>query len=248
LPEYIWGFLLSNHVDLLAKLIPGTKPLAKFGEVNATTTAAEADEYGQYLTEKNKSECLKVVNTGTIDRYVSQWGNIEMTHARERYLTPYLPLKAAGVNKRRKEMYKLPKVIFAKMAKTCEALIDTFGEFASFNTNCFYRPTDDLDIRFVGAFCNSKLFMFFYTQFFSALRMSGGYFQFQAPQLRVVPFKCPTPNEQASIAALADRIIKAKRTNPDADTSSIEAEIDLLIYKLFALTPDEANIVEEAIR
>ena len=82
------------------------------------------------------------------------------------------------------------------MAKTCEATLDQNGEYASLNTNCLYRPTDDLTLEYICAFCNSKLFMFIYEQFFGALRMSGGYFQFQSPQLRVMPIKVIPPKEQ----------------------------------------------------
>ena len=83
----------------------------------------------------------------------------------------------------------LPMIVsFAKMAKECEALLDLDGEYASINTNCFYSPNSETELEFVGAFCNSKLFMFIYDLFFGALRMSGGYYQFQAPQLRVIPF------------------------------------------------------------
>jgi hypothetical protein len=44
-----------------------------------------------------------------------------------------------------------------------------------------YHPSGNLTLEYICAFCNSKVFMFIYEQFFGALRMSGGYFQFQAP-------------------------------------------------------------------
>lgn len=84
-------------------------------------------------------------------------------------------------------MYRAPKLIFAKMAKECEALMDEGGEFASLNTNCFYAPCSGVDIKAVCGVGNSRVFTFLYHVFFASLRMSGGFYPFQAPQLRVMP-------------------------------------------------------------
>ncbi len=248
LPENIWGFVLSPNAVLLPKLIDLAEPLARLGEINATSTASESEEYGAFLSNKPQAGALKVVNTGTIDRYASLWGHTEMTHQGETFLTPYLPLCKAGVNERRVEMYKSPKVIFAKMAKTCEAFIDENGEFASLNTNCFYRPRNDVLLKYVGGFVNSRMFMFLYDLFFGALRMAGGYYQFQAPQLRVIPVKKPNTQQQSELAKLVDKILAAKRADPSADTSAWEREIDQLVYRLYGLTPEEIKIVEEGLK
>ena len=48
----------------------------------------------------------------------------------------------------------------------------------------------------------------------------------------------------ATIAALVDRILAAKKADPAADTKELEAEIDALVYKLYGLTDDEIAIVE----
>ncbi len=248
LPENIWGFLLSKYVQLLPKVTKDAKPLARLGEVNATSTAAEADEYGEFLTSSRSRDGLKVINTGTIDPYTALWGLCEMTHAGRKYLTPYLPVSKAGVNERRLRMYRSPKVVFAKLAKTCEAVIDADGEFASINTNCFYRPQPDISLKYIGGVCNSRMFMFLYDLFFGALRMSGGYYQFQSPQLRVIPIANADRQQQKVIEGLVDAILDAKAKNRDADTTEFEREIDQQVYALYGLTPEEIRIVEEASR
>jgi len=162
LTENIWGFLLSNNVNLLSKIIIGTEPLEKFGKINATSTAGEAEQYGKYFVNEPLPNSLKVINTGTIDQYESLWGKREMTHARSKFLTPYLPLEEASVSTHRKNIYLSPKIIFAKMAKICEAYLDLNGEYASVNTNCFYQPKSNISLQFICGFCNSRLFMFLY--------------------------------------------------------------------------------------
>jgi len=46
----------------------------------------------------------------------------------------------------------------------------------------------------------------------------------------------------------SDGILAAKRSNPQADTSAWEREIDHLVYQLYDLTPEEIAIVEESTR
>ena len=62
LPEYIWGFLLSNNAGLLYKMLEGTSQLKTIGEINATSTAAEADEYGVHITEARSEFSMKIVD------------------------------------------------------------------------------------------------------------------------------------------------------------------------------------------
>ena len=48
----------------------------------------------------------------------------------------------------------------------------------------------------------------------------------------------------AQIEALVDKILAAKKQNPQTDTSHWELEIDKLVYELYGLTEEEIRIVE----
>ena len=61
-----------------------------------------------------------------------------------------------------------------------------------------------------------------------------------------LPIPDVSPEQQAPIIELVDQILDAKRTDPDADVSELEDEIDEIVYLLYDLTPDEIQIVEEA--
>ncbi|MFH1670076.1 MAG: Eco57I restriction-modification methylase domain-containing protein, partial [Patescibacteria group bacterium] len=244
LPEYIWGFLLSTSIELLLKLTKGTSMLSDVAKINASSTAGEADDYGRHIEDRPSKDSMKVVNTGTIERFHSLWGKTEFTHARQKFLTPYLPMNKARVNDRRRELYESQKLIFAKMAKSCEAFYDVEGEYASINTNCLYGMKDGTPLGFMAGYCNSKLFMFFYDQYFGSLRMSGGYYQFQSPQLRVLPFKNPGKSTYRCVCELVEKILAAKKRDQGADTTAWEREIDRLVYELYGLTEDEIAIVE----
>ena len=59
-----------------------------------------------------------------------------------------------------------------------------------------------------------------------------------------MPIPYANPKEQQLTINLVDRILNVKRDNPNADTSSLEQQIDLLVYHLYGLTYDEVLIVD----
>lgn len=59
-----------------------------------------------------------------------------------------------------------------------------------------------------------------------------------------LPVKDINKNLQQPIISLVDRILLIKKQDPQADTSSLEHKIDLLVYDLYGLTPEEIAIVE----
>ena len=73
--------------------------------------------------------------------------------------------------------------------------------------------------------------------------MSGGYLNIGTRELENFPIPAATKSQQQEIITLVDQILEAKKTDPSADTSSIESKIDQLVYKLYSLTDDEIKIV-----
>ncbi len=205
LPDQIWGFLLSNGIDLIKRIGTNTVPLFRIADVGASTTAAEADTYSEAILEagvdSSNLRTMPIVNTGVIDRYVSLWGINLLTHQGKQFLRPVLLLNSPEVSERRREQYMQAKLIIAKVALRIEALCDFGGQYASMNTN-FIRLHQG-NLLYFAAICNSTLLSWIYNEYFGALSMSGGYMQFQAPQLSVLPMVeiiHATPNETRSRA------------------------------------------------
>jgi len=48
----------------------------------------------------------------------------------------------------------------------------------------------------------------------------------------------------SQIEAIVDKILSAKKDNPNSDTSKLESEIDQLVYKLYSLTQEEIQLIE----
>lgn len=212
LPAKMFSLLLAQNRDLTIKILKNGKPLSEIAEVNATSTASEADYISQYIKEDD-GVSHKLINTGTIDRYCSLWGIKELTDSGKKFKNPVVDLDEIELSDHRLHIYNSAKIIFAKLANFPEAFLDSKGEFLSINTNCVFDPQQEINLEFLLALLNSKVMRFTYEEFFGALRMSGGYLQFQAPQLRCLPIATGTKPQRKAISTRSIEIIDLIETD-----------------------------------
>lgn len=73
----------------------------------------------------------------------------------------------------------------------------------------------------------------------------GGDYHIYPEHIRNIPIPF-APNEmQNKIGNIAKDILNLKKSNPSADTSALESEIDRLVYQLYGLTDEEIAIIEK---
>jgi len=68
------------------------------------------------------------------------------------------------------------------------------------------------------------------------------------PQFEKIPLPPISQSNDSivnQIEALVDKILAAKKQNPQADTGEWEKEIDRMVYRLYDLTEEEVKIIEE---
>jgi hypothetical protein len=216
LPENIWAFLLLDDAELLLDIaqrhpqLEGSQGMA----ARATTSAAEADRFGREVREVHlaPTEGWRVVTTGTIRPFVGAWGLRVLAQQKRKFLRPTLPFRAPVISESRRTFYWSPKLIFKKLALRLEGQLDSDGSYASLNTNAVLPG--EVDIFALGALMHSTLLSWIYEGYFGALRMGGGYMQFQAPQLRVLPIVQMPTGPDLGISAVERR---------DVDELEIEA-------------------------
>jgi len=167
----------------------------------------------------------------------------------------------AKVNENRRELYTSSKIIIAKLALRIEGFVDVNGEYSSINTNCIHTPKNGIKLEYLAGIINSKMLSFIYSEIFSGLKMSGGYFQFQAPQLRILPIVIGSEQQQTKIVEFVKNIIslnqslsklKNKSTDEKArlekEIQKLDSEIDEEVYKLYGITEEEKKIIEESLK
>jgi hypothetical protein len=99
--------------------------------------------------------------------------------------------------------------------------------------------------RFVLGILNSKAVSFWFAHKFGKLQR-GLFPQFKINELATFPIPYATDKQQKSIIDLVDKILKVKRSNPSADASALEHEIDQQVHALYGLTLEEIAAIENS--
>jgi len=133
--------------------------------------------------------------------------------------------------------FEKEKILYQEISTFQSFAWDETSSYA--NNKIFLIPEASV---YLLALLNSKSVWFFLSKMVSKLR--GGAYAMQTPYVSQIPIPAPpTPN---LIEPLVTRILESKKANPATNVSALEAEIDQLVYQLYALTTEEIAIVEGA--
>lgn len=91
-------------------------------------------------------------------------------------------------------------------------------------------------LKYLCGLLNSRVVNFWYQRKYQ-LPTIGGY------ELDSIPIPKDF-SSQKPIIEIVEKILSAKKANPQADTSVLEREIDRLVYKLYNLTDEEIGVIE----
>ena len=135
------------------------------------------------------------------------------------------------------------KIVYPETTHSANFFYDS-GEFFLDKT-CFMITGSDLKIL-IGLL-SSKLMTFAYKRYCSGTVLGTKGYQYNKHALEKLPVASIPASQQKSFITLVDRIFDAKKVDPNAYTSSLEKEIDKLVYTLYDLTPKEIAVVEAAV-
>jgi hypothetical protein len=143
------------------------------------------------------------------------------------------------------------KFIFDAKEKLVVPYRAEHNRFAYDDAQCFNDGGDiralivkngaEFSIKFLLGLLNSTLLDWFYG--FIGKPKGNAREYFNKPLSEIPIFKA-TQKQQQPIIDLVDKILAAKKENPQADTSEWEKEIDRLVYELYGLTYDEVLVVD----
>jgi hypothetical protein len=138
------------------------------------------------------------------------------------------------------ESFEKIKIVYPNICKQPEFTYDAGFQYT--NQKCFIIPKDD---KYLLSILNSSLTFFLFKQILPKLR--GNFYEPGFAYLKDFPIiDTPDDNIKNSLIKLVDQIISLKNSDPTADTSALEKEIDQLVYKLYGLTEEEIKIIEES--
>ena len=120
------------------------------------------------------------------------------------------------------------------------------GRFAYDNSGIHCEATTFImtgeHIKYLCAVLNAKLTCWYLQQVAPTSGM--GTLRWKKVYVELISIPKTNKEERQPFIRLIDRILEAKATNPAADTSALEAEVDRLVYQLYGLTTEEIAVVE----
>jgi len=155
------------------------------------------------------------------------------------------PVELRKVQLREKEIFLSRKIITSQNSATLKGTIDEDKTFVSNSIHSSYLRDEfqnRVALEYVLALINSKLLNFFHDSL--RVKATDLHPQILVGNLKKLPIKLTEEALQQKIVKLVSKIITTKKSNPDANTTTLEDEIDQQVYALYGLTPEEIKIVE----
>ncbi len=139
-----------------------------------------------------------------------------------------------------KEFEYKEKIIWGLTADKWAFTIDTEQHYLP--SNGYILTSTKLPIKYILGLLNSKLMHYYFH--FIGIMTAGGAYTLKAATISALPFKIAKNTQE--IAGIVDKILIEKSKNHDTDVSSLESEIDRLVYQIYGLTEEEIKIIEQS--
>jgi predicted type IV restriction endonuclease len=256
-------FAQSEAGDLIKQLLTMYPKLASIATVLGAATVNEAYQLTNLIEEcTTNKKGLKIVNSGTIDRYKSLWGQEKMRYLKKSYQYPIICSdNQTRLPPKRHQQARSPKIIIAGMTKTLEGMLDAEGNFLAAKSTTIVLG--NLNLKYLLGIINSKLINFWYNNVYGGKKLSGGYLRVGPGQIGQIPIRAIDPTNPADQAA-HDQIVRLVTTLLDlhanhaaAPTDAVRAalhasiaaadrQLDQLVYHLYGLTDAEIALIEGA--
>jgi len=134
--------------------------------------------------------------------------------------------------------FKKPKIVWGEISDQPKFAFDDSSYYAEATT--FLMTGEKL--KYLLAILNSRLSEWYFNQISTTTGMGTN--RWKKYKIEMLPIKKPTETEELLLEKLVDQILNIKKSNPNADTTILEQQIDQLVYELYGLTEEEIKIVE----
>lgn len=98
--------------------------------------------------------------------------------------------------------------------------------------------SQNVELKFLLGLLNSK----YATILLTGIR--GGDYNIGPDHIRNIPIPNASNEQQAAIIKIVDEILGQKKVDMCADTSALEQQIDVLVYRLYGLSYDEILVID----
>ena len=178
-------------------------------------------------------------NTGTIDPYISLWGEKVTTYLKAKYKRPVVDKnKFKELFPRRFDQFTQQKLVISGM-RHFESFLDGGGEYIAGKSTEILVKTGELDLRIALAIFNSKLISFYIKQIYSVLGIDGG-INFTTELINNLPFPDFKKNDDIEkVTTLVDNILKTRN-------DELKSKMNELVMDLYGLNEEEKEVIRSS--
>jgi methylase of polypeptide subunit release factors len=138
-------------------------------------------------------------------------------------------------------LFPQPKIIFPNLQNSNKFCFDESGTYL--NAPAVFLPISVKEKYLLGIL-NSQVIWYFLRNI--CVVRSGGYIEVKPQYFEQIPIPKISHRDQDILTQLVDQILNAKKSDPNADTTTLETEIDQMVYQLYNLTAEEIQIIESS--
>jgi len=232
-------FKINVHMNpllqsLFAKIESGSVQLGDITESSQGIIIYKTEEDATrnlHTSFKNHKGWKKLLRGTNIGYYCTKWKG-EYIHYGDWLWCP-----------RDEKYFDRPKLLLHAMRNKGlkRRLVATYDDESHYNAhnlaNIIAKDGSGYDLKYVLGIFNSALINFWYRNHFPNVNINPNDF-------RQIPVRTADKRTQTSVVDLVDKILTAKRRNPEADTSALECEIDRAVFALYDLSDKEIAIIE----
>lgn len=249
---FTFDWLFSNHIKFITSIERFTSMLSDIGTCDsacATSDAYKLKEYIINIPEKTftPEKYLKVINTGTIDKYINKWGRTEMKYLGDKFLFPAVnKLKFLDAFSNTYGAKSVKQKLIIKGLTLLDVCYDDIGEIIPGKSTLIVTGSNEHDLKFLLGLLNSKLPIFYIKEKYRSSSYNQG-INFNKGMINNLPIPNIDEEKKHAVVKIVDKILKIKKSDPTTNTIELEQQIDQIVYELYGLTDAEIAIVEDSI-
>jgi hypothetical protein len=255
-PPYTFDYLFSDYLEFLLKLDSLSGRVSDLADCENSCATDDAYKLKPLITDSlrdifDPNRQLKVINTGTINKYAYRWGHHEMTYLGRKFLCPVVSRskftslfpKSYGKKSVR------PKIII-KGLNLLDACLDSDGTVIPGIPTLVITDNDLDNLKFLLSVLNSKVAFFYVKERYPASSYNLGT-NFTPEMINNLPLPQINKQEQKPFINLVENILNVmadaayfENNKKQLKVKEYQSSIDQMVYELYRLTPEEIAVIE----
>lgn len=239
-PYYI-DSLFSENNYLIRKIEENSVMLRTIAECENACATHDAYELSPYVhnlkSDFDSIKDLRLVNTGTIDKFSNRWGIKEITYLGAKYMNPIVDKKEFCCNFGKAYVRKaLSKKLIFKGLNLLDGFIDFKGEYIPGKSTLVICSDNTDDLKFLCGLLNSKLAIFYIKSKYASSSYCGG-ITFSKDMINNFPIPLMLEFKD-KIISIVDKILYM------GYSSDLNNELNESVYLAYGISLSEINIIE----